>query len=384
MIKFFSVILGLLLLTLTVFTPVISAYDNFRGEEVATLRSEETLDKDYFSWGERVVLSGTVDGDAYLAGGNVVVDGVVNGDLLVAGGNIKVSGKVTGDVRSAGGNINIAGKVGGNITTLGGNIDIEKGAKVGGSLVAAGGNIKIFGPLGRGATIGAGSVTLDSSVNGDVLAGVERLNLYSGAKIDGDLTYISSEKASLAKDASVSGKVTQQAPPKPTLAEEGLGKILSLGWEVYWLLATLLLGILAALFAPNHLLKTANIINDKTLLSLGVGFLGVTLIPVLVLILFITIIGVPIALMLLALYLFLWLFAIIPTALFLGQKILTRLGQKQNLILTLALGLLLLAVLELIPMVGGTIALVAMLLGIGGLILAKRDLYLELRSKKQL
>src|SRR3989344_7344771 len=130
----FKKLIVLLFIPLFVFTPVALAQENLRSGEVSILEKVEVINKDYFSAGERVVLSGSVNGDAYLAGGNILVDGNIDGDLLVAGGNVNISGVIKGDVRAAGGSVEISGAVGGNVTAVAGNIRVGKGAEVLGSL----------------------------------------------------------------------------------------------------------------------------------------------------------------------------------------------------------------------------------------------------------
>ena len=80
--KVFFGILFTSFLFLILIPTFVFAQENLRSDEVATLEKDEVIDSDYFSTGEKVVLSGTVNGDAYIAGGNVIVDGVVNGEIF--------------------------------------------------------------------------------------------------------------------------------------------------------------------------------------------------------------------------------------------------------------------------------------------------------------
>lgn len=363
--------------------PITLAQNNFRNDEVSTLAKNETINKDYFSTGEKVVLSGTVNGDAYLAGGNIIVDGVVNGDLLVAGGNIDVNGKVTGDIRAAGGDIQIDGSVGGNITTVGGNIRIDDDSQISGSLVVGGGNVEVFGPLGKGITAGAGSLTIANNVGSDVAAGVGTLDLTSKAQVQGDLNYMSDEKAGVADGASISGRVNHQVPPKDA-DEDDKKKFLAgaaIGWAVFKFLALLVIGALLLWAVPNFMQKSAEAISKSPLQSLGIGFLVLILTPIAAILLMVTLIGLPLGLVLLLGYFFLIYISKVFVALAIGGRIL---NPKTSRYLALALGLAILVVLFLIPVIGGLVDFAAVLLGLGAYTVTKRSTFLNFRSKKLL
>jgi cytoskeletal protein CcmA (bactofilin family) len=382
-----KVIMKRVLVALSIFiaplmaVPVVFAQNNFRSGEVATLKRNETIDKDYFASGERVTLSGIVNGDVYLAGGTIIVDGTVNGDLLAAGGNINITGDVTGDIRVAGGDIQVDGVVGGNITTLGGSIRVDDDSEVSGSMVAGGGNIEVFGPIGKGITAGAGTLMIANTVGGDVVTGVGQLDLASNAIVNGELNYISEEKASLAQGASVSGQIKHQLPPKRPGEEEkqqvlaGLG----IGWAVFKFLSLLVIGSLLLWAVPIFSKKTSEEIVKNPLQSLGIGFLTLIATPIAAIILMVTVVGLPLGFMLLIGYFFLLYIVKVFVALAIGKKIL---DPKTNPFLQLALGLLILTVVFLVPVFGGLAEFIALLLGLGALVATKRSFMQNLRTKK--
>src|SRR3990170_1191544 len=136
--KRFFVILASFLFVLALTFPVLAqdkSKENFRQGELVTLPAGETVNRDFFAFGERVEISGTVNGDVYAGGGIVIVDGKVNGDLLAGGGTLTISGSVSQDARVGGGQITITGKVGRNLTIGGGNVELtDPAAKVGGEV----------------------------------------------------------------------------------------------------------------------------------------------------------------------------------------------------------------------------------------------------------
>lgn len=376
------IIFGALFFSLLIFAPLSYAQENFRTDEVATLEKDEVINKDYFSTGEKVILSGIVNGDAYLAGGNIMVDGVVNGDLLIAGGNINLIGKVSGDVRSAGGNIQIDGEVDGNITALGGNIRVDNDARVLGNLVAGAGNVEIFGPIGKDVTVGAGSLTIANQVGSDIVAGVGQMDLTSQSSVGGDVTYLSQEQANIAKGASISGEITHNQPPREPRKE--LAASAKNGWSIFRFISSLVFGLLLVLLFPNFTQNTAKLVSQKPWRSLGVGILAMVTIPIFIILLMMTIIGIPLALAFVVLYIFLLFLGHIFTALVVGQRLLKALNQETKMVWGLILGLLILTLVSRLPLIGGLITLVATLLGSGAFLLSKKYLFSTLRSKKLL
>jgi cytoskeletal protein CcmA (bactofilin family) len=121
--------------------------------------------------GDQVIVPAgeTVEGDLYASGRAVRVDGVVTGDLLAVGGELAVAGEVTGDVMAAGGSIVISGQVGGDVRAAGGQLTVS--GSVGEDLFVAGGQVTLAssGQVGEDLVFGAGQLTLDGTVAGDVL-----------------------------------------------------------------------------------------------------------------------------------------------------------------------------------------------------------------------
>ncbi len=371
----------LLLLTALFVTPISFAQSNFRSEEVSTLSKNETINKDYFATGEKVTLSGTVNGDAYLAGGNIIVDSTINGDLLVAGGNVNINGRVNGDIRAIGGSIMVDGEVAGNITTLGGSVRVDDDSDVAGSLVAGAGNVEVFGPIGKGMTVGAGALTIGNKVGSDVVAGVEELDLTSTASISGNLNYLSQKAATVANGASISGTTKHDKPPKEVEEKENFVDALNFGWTIFKFLSSLAIGLLLLFGVPVFMQKVAGAVVNRPLGALGVGLLFLVITPIIAVILAVTVVGIPLALLVMVGYFFLIYIAKIFVSLAIGERIL---GAKANKIWSLVLGLGVFAVISLVPVIGGLVEFVALLLGIGASVMTKKDMYTNLRSKKLL
>jgi|Napbiome12C3dose_1001474.scaffolds.fasta_scaffold00049_1 cytoskeletal protein CcmA (bactofilin family) len=381
--KYFTAIISAALIILFVLPLTAIAQDPENKKDVV-LAKDEVINKDYFATGNSIFLDGTVNGDAYVAGGNVVVNGTINGDLLAAGGNLDIRGNITGNIRAAGGNINISGTIDRNATLAGGSINITPTADIKGSLVSAGGNVTVSAPIGKEINLGGGQVVLGNRIGGDVNAAVGNLSLAPTATISGNLTYLSENPASVSPGATVSGKITQNVPQTKQpeeAAKRGIGALLSFFLIGDFLLATII-GFLLLKFLPVFFSTTAQLITQKPWLSLGIGFLTAIISPFVFLLLLITIIGIPIAMLLAFALVVLSYLAKIFVAFVIGQLILGRFSKQPHTAWALILGLVIYSLVKAIPIFGWLISVIAILTGLGALLIAKKNYYRNLRTKE--
>ena len=361
-------------------------YGKFRSAgKLVSLGKDEVIERDYFAVGEMVEISGTVEGDVYVAGGEVLIDGVIEGDLLVAGGNVTISGEVMQDIRVLAGNVTISGEVGGNVTAVGGNIDLTSTAVVTGSLVGAGGNFKVAAPIGGNVKLATGNLLVSSEIVGFLHARVDTLRLTSKAVVDGDLIYWSYQDASLDEQAVVGGEVTKHITTRPELPKQELVKFfigLKLFFRFIALISALVLGLLLVRFYPNYSRRAAENIQTRPWTALGLGLVTMIVVPIIVIVLLATVVGIPLAFILLAAYFIYISLAKIFVMLLLGYWILKSFVKDAGLGWSLLAGALVFYLLTLIPILGGLIAFVALLLGIGTVLITGKETYLEAKKHK--
>ncbi len=350
--------------------------------QISTLPKGETINRDYFASGGTVILSGTVNGDAFLAGGNIMVDGTVNGDLLVLGGNITVSGKVTGSLRSVGGQTTINGEVDRNVSAAGGSISVTDKASIHGSLTTASGSLDVSGPVGRGITASGGQVILGSSVGGDVNAIANQLTLTSGAKVNGNLDYTSNNQAQIQSGATVSGKTNQHISPAKPSREVGPLVGFGITFKIISLLAYFIVGLILLRFMPNFFWGKAATLIKSPWLSLVAGIITLIVVPFVVFILMFTLVGIPLALIILGLYLIALYLSVIVSSLALGSKVFELFHQARTGGWALLVGLIIYEILSIIPILGGFVTFFAVIFGFGALLIAWKNLYDNLLTKK--
>jgi hypothetical protein len=138
----------------------------------------------------------------------------------------------------------------------------------------------------------------------------------------------------------------------------------------------LIAALLVAAF-PDFYAAVAQTLRSRVGMSALLGFIALICIPVAALILLFTIIGVPLALMTVALYLALLLVGYVSAGIGLGEWALSRFksdraGARWWRIGAAVLGMLAVSLLGRLPYAGGLVILIALLTGLGALVLQIR------------
>jgi len=309
------------------------------------------------------LLLASIPGTAFAetrTGGSVVVgaDETVAGDLDVFAGSVAIHGTVEGDVRAVGGTVRIDGTVTGNVSATAGSVVIGPDATIEGSLTGAGGDVTIAG-----------------SVQGDVQVGAEIVRVTETAEIAGNLEYGGTlERAS---GASIAGTIS---------ADSDLGFDSPLGFSIpSWIVGiyAFMVGLLGAVILlglfPDFSGSVATAGTAQPLRSGAIGIVALVGIPVGLVVLVLTIVGIPLALIGLFIYLLgLWVGSLYGRYA-VGTFVLTQLD-TENRWLALLTGFLAVAALGRLPVAGGLIQLVVLLIGLGGLAATLLERYRGQRS----
>jgi hypothetical protein len=334
-------------------TSVAFAQDNGLGGKVRSgqdvvIPAGQTVQGNLYASGGTVRVEGTVTGDLVAAGSQVQVSGEVKNDLLAAGGTIEVSGRVDGDARLFGGRVMVSGPIGQDLVLGAGQATVTSTARVGQDLV-----------------FGAGQMTLDGRVTGSVLGTTPNYTKHG--------TVGGTENVTIAE---------QGKKAEPTVASRLVDGLQ--GW-----IGILAVAALALWLLPGILRGTADSVHRRPLPSLGFGVLG--LIGLVVFVVAVLIVAILLAVVfgllglgnLVALALFgamtllviagFVFFAIAtflaPAAVGLALGALA-LGDepRSRRWLGLVLGLLVVVILTSLPVVGGWLGLLVLLLGLGAAI----------------
>lgn len=323
--------------------------------------------------GFSVRLAGPAVGDFLAAGCPVTVDQSVGKDAIVAGCDVLVKGPIGDDLRAVGGQVIVDGKVGGETIVAGGRVTLTSGSDVAGRAWLSGGRVSVDGKVGRDLKVYAGKVSIQGEVGGDARIVAEEIEVLPGAEIKGALTYTSRDEIKIDSDAHIIGKITREPTPRGWRREDRR-EPRTHRFAPIRLLGMIAAGSLFILLFPGFTRAAPANVGSAPWQSLGLGTAVLFAGPPLVIVLLITLIGIPIALALLACYAILLLIGYLTTATFIGDGLARRLRKGAELttgwrIGALAAALILLALARLIPLAGGLITLLALLFGIGALVL---------------
>lgn len=316
--------------------------------------------------GARVYVDTPVPGDLLAAGGEVRVESRVAGDAMVAGGRVSLRGPVRGDLRVVGGEVTVEGDVGGELAAAGGSIVVPAQTSIGGRTWLSGGRVELVGGVRGPLRVAAGSVRLVGAVAGDVEITARDIEVAPGARIEGRLRYRSGAPARIDPGAWIAGGVERLAPPTPDTGAWARAGISVL--KILFFFGVIALGAVVLLLLPRASLDAARTTVSDPLKSLLFGFALLVSVPIAALLLMISVIGLPLAFALLALYVLALMLAWVTAALAVGDLGLLALRRSPSrgvLLLAFTAGLLLLWLLGYVPIVGGVVRFIALVLGFG-------------------
>jgi cytoskeletal protein CcmA (bactofilin family) len=369
MARWVRTVLGIFGLTLAVLLVPLAASAQVRGGEDANIQvgPTETVDDDLYVGGQTVVIEGTVNGDVYAAASSVTIRGTVNGDVIAAGQDVLISGTVTGSVRVAGQTVRLDNaKIGNSVSAAAQTLTVESNTTIGGGMNYAASTANLRGKIGRSLMGAAGNTQLAGEVGKEAQLASDNLTLTGSAVVGGSLVYYGDTELHRDPNAQVKGEVKHIARDKPQRHNEHSV------WGILWGLASLYVaGAVMLWLAPTLLRGGAQTILSRPWAALGIGAAVLLLaIPVLI-ILMITLIGFPLALLLVVMYAVALYLAKFVVALAIGSLIARRTDWTPNPYADAAIGLILLTILELIPVVGGFVTFVTLVVGSGAMIVGR-------------
>jgi hypothetical protein len=322
--------------------------------------------RNVYTAGSNVTISSDIQGDLYAAGANLNITGSIEDDLVVAGGTVNLNGTVGSDMRVAGGNVFVNGQITGDLVVFGGNITVSETASIGGDLVVAGGNIIVNAPVAGKAQISGGNVTINNSIGGEVAVNAERLAFGPDALIASAVQYKGRSQAVVAQGAQV-GEINFTELEKN---DNAIKAAVTVGTLIK-LLGLFLAGWILLRLSHRKSLAVLNEAGRTPLENLGLGFVGVIILPILIVVLFFTLIGYYVALFLIFFFILAFMLTLLFAAMLVGAYLMKWLRKKDELHLdwkALLLGLVVLEIIKWIPVIGWLICLVIFLITFGAML----------------
>jgi cytoskeletal protein CcmA (bactofilin family) len=332
-----------------------------------------TFGSNFFGVGGLLNLTDPTAGDAFLAGGHINTASEVTGDLVAAGGEVSVGGGIGDDLYAAGGKVQVDAIVAGNARLAGGEVTVGPATVIDGSVTMSGGRVSFEGSTRGNLQASGGSVRIDGTVEADAEVNAEDVEIGPQTRIAGKLIVRGPRAPTIPEGAQIAGgvvfieaAVSQHFSDHVHAVAQGVGSFL-------WILGVFVAGTLFTLAFPAYSARAADWIGRAPLRSLGLGFVLLVCLPVLAMLLVITIVGIPLALLIGMAYVLLLFLGWVTAALFVARKGLALLRGARPVTTGWLLLALLLAVLALwgvgqVPVLGGWVTFIALLLGIGALV----------------
>jgi hypothetical protein len=324
------------------------------------------LGKDRFAAGQDITVTNSVAGDLLAAGSEIILNEKVGGDAVAAGGTVRLNGNFSDNAYAAGGRVYVNGTIARNARLAGGNVETAPSSRIEGGASIAAGQARVNGSIGSYLQAAGGSLYLNGPVGGDVNASARQIELGPDARINGKLRYRSNAVLKQDPGAQVLGGVEQLPFRVHRASAVARGIALFLFW--FWTFGLMVL--VAILFLLPGFTNVIGTLETRPGASALLGFALLVCIPIASLILLITLIGAPLALLSIAAYFALLLVGYIAAAAAIGDLLLKWLRHKTAetagwRIVAAICGIIIIALLGLIPFLGGLIVFVALIMGIG-------------------
>jgi cytoskeletal protein CcmA (bactofilin family) len=345
--------------------PVAAAGESHHGDPNYTLPAGQTINTDLYVAAQTVRIDGDVNGDVYSWSQTLTVNGHVTGDVIGFGQEITINGHVDGNVRDWSQVLVVAGTVGKNMSCFNQRIELDPKGTVDGSITAWTGDMNLDGPVGRDIRAGAGSLDLNNTVGGNINVYSHDITVSSSANLKGELVYHGDRAPRIDSGAKVVGPVRAQYEERvPAYKRPRTYFRRILNWAAGVVFGLVLIAIFPGFF--GQVVRTA----DRVWQSCGIGMLilpGAILAGVIACV---TIIGLAVGLAWFLLYAIALYSAHVFVGAWLGERILGEGTTTGAMAGRLALGLFILALIRFIPWVGGIVAFIVLVWGLGAISIA--------------
>lgn len=394
---------GKLLIALTMATMLVvvmagsALAAEFASDEVYRLPAGETINDDLYVAASEIYIDGSVAGDLVAAGSIVDVSGTVTGDAIAAAAAINVSGTVEDDARLAGAGVEVSGTIGDDLLASAGGggplflpglersatsgLRLAESVLIDGDAVLFGGEGLINGTIAQDLDAFMATITLAAPVGGSADLAGDTITIRESTDVEGTLTYRSDERTTVPEGvaANVVFQETAEAAGFDPVAD-------TLGWlwrTTLILLGFGLLGWLLLRFAPRLLAQPAAAIDQRPLAAGISGFLAGILfiffpLASALLVFLMVLFGGWFPGMVLGIFLFgalalLWFLSPLVTGVWIGSKFAAGSDSARSRTALIVLGVLLVALLGQIPIVGWFVYLLSFIFAMGGLLLIRQS-----------
>ena len=322
--------------------------------------------------GRPATTNADVNDDLYIAGNNVSVNHNVAEDLFGAANTVDIDADIGQDLHAIGNTVRVSGSVGDDLFAGGNTVRITVSTV---DDVFAGGNlVEVMSDRIEGSVYAGGQkVNIKGNIKGSVRIGAETINIKSGTIIEGDLITTGSSEPNIEDGVQINGE------KRHTAAGEKIAKKVDRNSILEWVTGVLIWFVVAVVLIylfPVFVRDVVGTAFSKGGKSIGVGFAWIALLIPVVITLLIAIVGWPLAAMAALFTAGELLVAYSSSMVVLGVWTMKKFG-KSGVKITwqhALLGVVIMRVVQLVPLIGGLLSIVVVLLTLGavGLVLWER------------
>jgi len=386
--KFFS--LFLILTTFIVFIGAKPVKDDSINRII--ISQDEIIDGPLFKAGESILLNGEVNGDVILIAGEVIVNATISGDLIIFAGQADIKGDVADDLRVIAGQVDINAKIKGDASIAAGQTTINQDSEISNHLILFSALADHSGLVNKNVWIYAARTRFNGQSNENVFLSASNVDIYSDTNINGNLKITYGEKPIISNRAQIGGDLIEEKSlsldnqrslkdlqiKKP--AVKGISAFIAIQ-NLIALSINVLIGWLILALIPDFAKKLINIGQTQSGSAIGWGLLTLLIVPVIGLTFIISLIGIPFGVLTFMYYAISIYFAHLVSGLIIGSRLLKDKKFKKP-YKSFLLGMLILAVLKLIPVLGWLVYFILTLFGLGTLTLYEKTVLAKLKKKK--
>ncbi len=341
---------------------VASADIVLRTGETVSIAEEQVVEGNFYGAAGKVNISGTVSEDIVIAAGQVTLNGSVGEGAFIVAGQVEVHGTVGNDLRIVAGDVTIADPVMGDLFVLGGTVHILSTASIAGDVLLFAGEATIEGSVGGDVMGTVRTLRLDAPIAGDVDVTTDKLVLGDRSNVAGSVRYVSEQVVEQSLNATVGGDMVRSDPVLPGTQPSAQAALIPL---------LILLFSVGVWFLVSR--RSLGIVADRALTKrVRPALLGVTVLflaPFAFSLLFLSMVGTLVSLVIIFGYLLFITLSLIAAPAVMGRLLLNIFNQreKQVTLLTLVVGVVAIALLMLLPVIGQVVLFILITVTFGTL-----------------
>lgn len=322
-------------------------------EEGEPIEEYDVLEDDFYQMSQDITIQQAVNGNVYVMGRTVKIkDAIIYGNVYAMAEEVEIeNSEIDGSVYVMAEKAKFSGTVY-DVYACGSKIDFDLNSYV-----------------WRSAKIVADEVSMDGNIGRNLETAVNRLSIGDNAVIEGALKYVSDKEGNISSEAQIADIHFEQEQEKDR-TEEGPNAISYVFEAINVAFQTLIVVlVLAFCIGKFKTLKRTENVGMDFLKNAGKGSLWLIFVPIVAVLLMISIIGIGFGMIVFVLYVISLYLATAVTSVEIAHRILAKQEEtevkKGKMIGITILISLVIWVLKFIPVLGGLVRFIAILVGLG-------------------